>query len=109
MAYDECLAERLREALKGQRRLVEKKMFGGIAFMVRGNMCCGVQGNDLMARIGTAEFEAMLKKPHAREMDFTGKPLKGFLYIDQAGLKTERQLGYWVEKSLKFVLSLPPK
>ena len=109
MAYDEILAERLREALKGERRLVEKKMFGGIAFMVRGNMCCGVQGSDLRARIGPDEFEAMLKKPHARDMDFTGKPLRGFLYVDQAGLETGRQLRYWVEKSLKYVLSLPPK
>ena len=62
-------------------------MFGGIAFMVRGNMCCGVQGSDLRARIGPDEFEAMLKKPHARDMDFTGKPLRGFLYVDQAGLE----------------------
>jgi hypothetical protein len=84
-------------------------MFGGIAFMVRGHMCCGVAGNDLMARIGTGEYEAMLKKPHVREMDFTGKPLRGFIYVDQAGLKTERQLRYWVTKSLEFVLTLPPK
>jgi hypothetical protein len=109
MAFDEVLAGRTKEALKGQPTLVQKKMFGGIAFMVRGHMCCGVAGNDLMARIGTGEYEAMLKKSHVREMDFTGKPLRGFIYVDQAGLKTERQLRYWVTKSLDFVLTLPPK
>jgi len=109
MAYDESLAERLRGALAGQPKLVEKKMFGGIAFMVRGNMCCGVVGSDLMARIGPEEFEAMLKRPHAREMDFTGKPLRGFLYVDREGVRTDGQLRRWVEKSLKYVLSLPPK
>lgn len=109
MACDEILAARIREAVKGQPKLSEKKMFGGIAFMVCGHMCCGVAGNDLMARIGPDEYETMLTRQHVREMDFTGKPLRGFIYVDQAGLRTERQLRFWVSKSLDFVLSLPPK
>lgn len=75
MAYDEGLAERVREAPKNQKTLSEKKMFGGLSFLIRGNMCCGVVGDRLVARVGKERYEEALAQPYARPMDFTGKPL----------------------------------
>lgn len=109
MAYDEKLAERLRRLLRGERSLKEKRMFGGLTFMVKGHMCCGVLKNDLVLRLGPEECTKALAQPHARPMDFTGRPMTGLLYVSPAGLKTARQLGAWVNKSLRFALSLPPK
>ena len=108
MAYDEGLAERIREII-GSRGVVEKKMFGGLAFMVRGHMCCGVQGEELMLRVGPERFEETLAKPHARKMDFTGRPLKGFIYVDSEGLESDDDLAGWVQLGRDFVKSLPPK
>ena len=96
MAYDEGLVERLREIFEDRRDVNEKKMFGGIAFMVRGHMCCGVVGETLMARIGPDEYDQALNKKHVREMDFTGKPMKGFIYIDPEGFESDQDLRYWV-------------
>lgn len=109
MAYDEGLAERLREVFSNQRNVTEKKMFGGIAFMVNGNMCCGVVNDTLMARVGPVQYEAALNKPHARKMDFTGKPLKGFVYVAPEGIESDEDLAGWVKRSLDFVTSLPAK
>jgi len=109
MAYDEGLAQRIREVLQEQQNVVEKKMFGGIAFMVNGNMCCGVVKDTLMARVGPDAYESALAQPHAREMDFTGKSMKGMIYVDPEGLKTEEELKTWVERALEFVLTLPVK
>jgi TfoX/Sxy family transcriptional regulator of competence genes len=109
MAYDEGVAERLREALAGHKDVTEKKMFGGIAFMVSGNMCCGVVNGTLMARVGPEQYEAALKRPHARKMDFTGKPLKGFVYVAPEGFESDNDLAYWVRLSLDFVATLPAK
>lgn len=109
MAYDEGLAERLREVFSNQRNVTEKKMFGGIAFMVNGNMCCGVVNDMLMARVGPVQYEAALNKPHARKMDFTGKPLKGFVYVAPEGIESDEDLAGWVKRSLDFVTSLPAK
>jgi len=96
MAYDEGLVERLREIFEDRRDVNEKKMFGGIAFMVRGHMCCGVVGETLMARVGPDEYDQALKTRHVREMDFTGKPMKGFIYIDPEGFESDQDLRYWV-------------
>ncbi|MFQ5589509.1 MAG: TfoX/Sxy family protein, partial [Nitrospiria bacterium] len=85
MAYDEGLAERLREIFIDRQGLVEKKMFGGIAFMLCGHMCCGIVNETLMARVGPDQYAAALAHPHAREMDFTGRPMKGLVYIDPEG------------------------
>ncbi len=84
-------------------------MFGGIAFMVNGNMCCGVVNDTLMARVGPVQYEAALNKPHARKMDFTGKPLKGFVYVAPEGIESDEDLAGWVKRSLDFVTSLPAK
>jgi TfoX/Sxy family transcriptional regulator of competence genes len=109
MSYDEGLAERIREVLDSQEGVVEKKMFGGLAFMVRGHMCCGVSGDDLMLRVGPEQYDDALKQPHARAMDFTGRPMKGFVYIGQEGLASDEQLEEWVRRGLRFVQPLPPK
>ncbi len=109
MAYDEGLAQRIREVLQEQQNVVEKKMFGGIAFMVNGNMCCGVEKDTLMARVGLHAYESALGQPHARKMDFTGRPMKGMIYIDPEGLESDSDLKTWVERALEFALSLPAK
>ena len=109
MAYDEALANRIGIILKDQPNVVGKNMFGGIAFMVNGNMCCGVVKETLMLRVGAENYETLLSLPHAREMDFTGKSMKGMIYVDPEGFKTEAELKTWVERGLEFVLSLPVK
>lgn len=107
MAYDTDFAERLRQALAGTRGLSEKKMFGGIAFMVNGNMCVGIVGSDLMVRVGPEAYEAALARPHAREMDFTGRPLRGYVYVSQAGVRDRRALRAWLDRGLAFANTLP--
>ena len=86
-----------------------KNMFGGISFLLKGKMCCGVLKDVLVVRVNPDESESLLKKPHVRPMDFTGKPMKGFLYISTGGYKTDKQLGSWVERSIDFVSSLPKR
>lgn len=109
MAYDEGLAQRLRETYTALDNVVEKKMFGGIAFMVSGHMSCGVSNDHLMARIGPQQYEKALGMPGARPMDFTGRPMKGFVFVDPEGLESDQDLTGWVNMSLTFVRSLPPK
>ena len=109
MAYNEAVAQRVRDALTQYPEVTEKRMFGGLAFLLRGHMCCGIQGNDLMVRVGPQEYEATLSQPHTRKMDFTGKPLKGFVYVSPAGFSAKKNLEAWIEKATEFVLSLPPK
>ena len=109
MAYDERLAERIRAALKGRRGVSEKKMFGGIAFLVRGHMFCGVTHEALMVRVGPEAYSDALARPHAREMDFTGRPLEGMVYVDAPGVRTSRQLAAWIERGLRFARSLPAR
>lgn len=109
MAYDEGLAERIREVLSAQGGVIEKKMFGGLAFMVHGHMCCGVVADDLMLRVGPDQHESVLAQPYARAMDFTGRPMKGFIYVEQEGLASDDDLAAWIQRGLDFVRSLPPK
>jgi TfoX/Sxy family transcriptional regulator of competence genes len=109
MAYDEGLAQRLREIFEGRNDIVEKKMFGGIAYMAHGNMCCGIIGDTLMARVGPEQYAAALKKPHAREMTFTLRPMKGFVYVDPPGFETDKALKAWVKLCDKYVATLPIK
>ncbi|MGB5539260.1 MAG: TfoX/Sxy family protein [Gammaproteobacteria bacterium] len=109
MAYDEDVAQRLRDVFKRRTDVVEKKMFGGIAFMVSGHMCCGVLGKELMARVGPAQYEAALKEPYARAMDFTGKPLKGFVYVGTRGFESDDGLESWIGRCEAFLNTLPPK
>jgi hypothetical protein len=109
MAFDEGVAERLREVFAGQGDITEKKMFGGIAFMHRGNMCCGIVNDILMARVGPEAYTDALDRPYAREMDFTGKPLRGFVYVDPPGFAEDAQLRDWVDLCQLFTSSLPAK
>ena len=109
MAFDEAVARRVRNALEGSPDVVEKRMFGGIAFMVRGNMCCGVIGDRLMLRVGPDGYEATLSRPHAKPMDFTGRPMKGLVYVEPAGFASPRDLKTWIGRAMVFALSLPAK
>ena len=108
MAFDEALADRVREVLAARPELSERRMFGGIAFMLAGNMCCGVIGEDLMVRLGD-DGEAALAEPHTRPMDFTGKPMKTTIYVDPEGTGDDAELARWVEAGADFAASLPPK
>ncbi len=107
MAYDERLAERARVLLKGERALVEKKMFGGLAYLSNGKMFAGILHEDLVVRVGPENNDAALKEPHTRPMDFTGKPMNGYVYVSPNGTKTAGQLRAWLGKGLAFVTTLP--
>jgi TfoX/Sxy family transcriptional regulator of competence genes len=109
MVYNESLASRIREIFAGGDDVTEKKMFGGIAFMVKGHMAAGIVGDDLMLRIGEEGYEAALKRPHVRPMDFTGRPMRGMIYVVAAGIKTREALSSWLDKATANARSLPPK
>ena len=109
MAFDETVAVRIRKALTESPDVVEKRMFGGIAFMVRGNMCCGVIGDRLMLRVGSKGYETALSRPHVKVMDFTGRPMKGMVYVEPAGFASDGDLKAWIARATGFALSLPPK
>ena len=109
MAYDEALGERLRRALARRRDITELRMFGGLTFLVRGNMCCGVVGDELMARVGPAHYEQSLAKRHVRKMDYTGRPLTGYVYVAADGLRSAKSLRAWLDLALGYARSLPAK
>ena len=109
MTYDEALAARIRTALAGYPAVSERKMFGGIAFLQRGLMFVGVSGTSLMARVGKHNHADSVGRKHVREMDFTGKPMQGYVFVDSSGLKTEEQLLFWIDRCNAFVATLPPK
>ena len=109
MAYDEALAQRIREALRRKPGISEKKMFGGIAFLMHGHMFVGISDKSLMARVGPTEYDRALTMKHVREMDFTGKPMRGYVFVDSNGVKDEDTLKLWLKKCASFVRTLPPK
>ena len=109
MAYDEGLAQRIRDQFQGRTDVVEKKMFGGLCFMVHDHMCCGLLGNDLMARVGPDRYDQYLALPHAKTMEFTGRPMKGILTVEADGLAEDTDLAVWIDRCLAFVDTLPPK
>jgi len=109
MSYDEGLAQRIREELQDRTDVEEKKMFGGLCFMVSNHMCCGIVKDTLMARVGPDQYEKCLAKKHASEMDFTGKAMKGMVYVSQDGMESDLNLAKWLSYCTKFVESLPPK
>ncbi|MDX8384936.1 MAG: TfoX/Sxy family protein [Gallionella sp.] len=109
MPYDEALATRLRNSFAANPDIHEKKMFGGLAFMCRGHMFVGINEGELMARIGPDNYPAALKQPHVREMDFTGKAMKGYVYVAVKGLSNSKQLNKWTNMCLAFIDTLPPK
>ncbi len=109
MAYDERLAHRIRGALAGDPTITEKRMFGGVAFLRSGLMFVGVSESSLMARVGKENHVDSLCREHVREMDFTGKPMQGYVFVDAPGLETDEQLRFWLERCEQFVATLPPK
>lgn len=109
MAYDEGLAQRIRERLQEIPNVEEKKMFGGICFMVSKHMCCGIVKDKMMARVGPDNYESLLNIAHTKMMDFTGKPMKGMIYVEPEGLTSEKELQFWIQKCLNFIETLPPK
>ena len=108
MAYNLKLAERIRFQLDGIP-IVEKKMFGGVGFLVNGNMACGLNKDDLIVRVDPERHAALLRKPHVHPFDMTGRPMKGWLVVEGDGIKTDQQLNTWIKEGIEFALTLPPK
>ena len=109
MAFDEGLAVRIRDLVDGTPDVSERRMFGGLAFMLAGNMACGIIGDDLMVRVGPQAWQEALALPHAREMDFTGRSSRGMVYVGPAGTAEDDDLGTWVDRGVAFARTLPPK
>ncbi len=109
MAFDEKLAQRIRRRLGRRRGVIEKQMFGGLAFLLNGNLCCGVHGRELIVRIAPAETDRALSQPHTHIFDFTGRPMKGWILVRPAGLTTDAALGKWIQAGTKYAASLPAK
>lgn len=109
MAYSETLAHRVRALVNQRSDVSEKKMFGGLAFLLNGNMCCGIVKDELMVRVGPEQYEMALARPHARKMDFTGRAMKGMVYIAAPGVADDTSLAAWVAMGANFAGSLPPK
>ena len=109
MAYDEALAERIRALLRTRRDVAERRMFGGVAFMIRGHMGCGIVGSTLMVRADPNDAARWLRMPHVRPMDFTGRPMRGFLFVDPPGVGTAAGLRAWIRRATAWVDAQPPK
>ena len=109
MAYDETVAERLREAFGSYSGVTERRMFGGLTFLLNDHMCCGVVQDKLMVRVGPDAYQEALGEPCAKEMDFTGRPLKGLVYVAPEGFESDQSLRAWVDRGTRYALSLPTK
>ena len=109
MAYDEGLAQRMREMLVDVPALEEKKMFGGVGFMVAGNMACGVNQEDLIVRVGPEAYDDALQEPHTEEFDMTGRPMRGWVVVRPQGYESDKDLRAWIQRGLEFARDLPPK
>ena len=109
MSFDELLTARIRACLGHQPGLVEKKMFGGVGFILNGNMTCGVIKDDLIVRVGAEQYEAALGHPHSRPFDMTGHPMTGWVLVEPAGCASEEELAAWLEQGLAFARTLLPK
>ena len=109
MAYNQQLADRIRAELGQKNGLSEKKMFGGLSFLLNGNMCCGVHSEEMIIRLAPGMTEAALSKPHTRIFDITGRPMLGWVLVHQDGLKTEIELAEWIQLAVEYASSLPAK
>ena len=109
MAYDEGLAGRVRSVLTDEPGVGERKLFGGLAFMLHGNMCCCVMRDTLMVRVGPEQYGEALGRPHAREMDVTGRPMTGIVVVEPSGVAADADLADWVRGGVRYASSLPPK
>ena len=102
MAYNEHLANRIRESLSALRKVEEKKMMGGLTFMVNNKMCVGILDDEMMCRIDHEVYESALERKGCRPMDFTGKPMKGFVFVEESGFKSKKDFDFWISLSLAF-------
>jgi TfoX/Sxy family transcriptional regulator of competence genes len=109
MAYSESLAFRVRDVFAGRRGITEKKMFGGVGFMLYGNMCVGIWQTSLILRLGPEDAAAALQEDNVVEFDPTGRPMKGWVMVEAEGMETDRQLREWIERAVEFVENLPRK
>ena len=109
MAYDEYLADRVRDLFNGRAGTREQKMFGGLCFIQNGNMVCGILGSELIVRVGRENLEDALSQSHSRLFDMTGKPSRSFVYVAAEGLATDKGLAYWAGRGMAYADSLPPK
>ncbi len=109
MAYDDKLAARIRRKLHKRRGFSEKRMFGGLAFLLNGNLCCGVHGQELIVRIAPEQTDQALNQRHTRVFDLPGRPMKGWILVHPKGLTTNEALAKWIQTGMKYVASLPAK
>lgn len=109
MPFNESIAQRVRTVLASQQGISEKKMFGGLAFLLNGNMCCGIVNELLVLRLGNEGTSQALKELHTKQMDFTGKPMKSLLYVEPEGYATDEMLDSWIWRAVVFVSSLSAK
>ena len=109
MAFSEALAARIRQRLARRKNVEEKKMFGGVGFLLHGNMLVGVWKDSLIVRLDPDDGDEALKEPHVREFDITGKPMNGWVLVEPEGVEEDDQLKGWIERALKFVKALPKK
>jgi TfoX/Sxy family transcriptional regulator of competence genes len=109
MAYDAELSDRVYRALAGREGVSEREMFGGVAYLLHGNMCVGVHGDELIVRLGSALGPKALEEPHTRPFDLTGRAMKGWLLVAAEGVRSDEQLEGWVDRAVGFVSTLPPK
>src|SRR3954454_768733 len=109
MAFNNALAERIRQRLARKKSVEEKKMFGGVGFLLHGNLLVGVWKESLVVRLGKAEGEEALKEPHVKEFDITGRPMRNWVLVEPEGVEDDEQLSAWIQRALKFVKALPAK
>ncbi len=109
MPHDEDLELRIHEVLSGLPDLIDKRMFGGVGFLVKGNMACGVHKDALIVRVGPSAYEETLTRSHTRPFDITGRPMKGWVMVEREGYRSDQDLQEWVQQGISFALTLPPK
>src|SRR5271165_5485944 len=109
MAFDESLAQRIRDSLARKKNIDEKKMFGGVGFLLNGNMLVGVWKDSLIVRLGPDSYEDALLEPHVKEFDITGRAMKGWVLVEPKGFESDDQLSDWIQRAKRFVGKLPGK
>jgi TfoX/Sxy family transcriptional regulator of competence genes len=109
MAFSETLAARIRQRLARRKNIEEKKMFGGVGYLLNGNLLVGVWKNSLCVRLGPDQAEEALLEPHVKDFDITGRPMKGWVLVESGGVETDDQLSGWIQRAAKFVGALPAK
>ena len=109
MVFSEALAERVRQALARRKNVEEKKMFGGVCFLLNGNLLVGVWKDSLCVRLGPEQAEKALPEAHVKEFDITGRPMKGWVLVEPEGVEDDDQLKGWIQRAVKFVGKLPAK